>query len=443
MRRHLILAGIAVLASVVALDIRARLARIAGRGDAVPAVPQVPDAEATAGMEAARAKVLAAPLDPEAWGEYGRTLWAYDADAEADVCLERAARLAPRSAEWPYLLAVRRLEDDPPGALPLLRKAAELEHPSGAVRLSIRLRLAETLLAAEKPEEAEPIFRAEAEANPGDARARHGLALVALARGEWGAAEDQLRPLAAHPSLRRKVARQRAALAQRRGDAPSAAALHAESAAGPEDESWPDPLVLNAMLRERGAQSFLMTAERLKADGRLADATPLIRQALELNPRAQTRVVLATNLVARNLLDEARAELDAAIAAEPGLAQARVMRATIHVRRAREGPGDPAPHWAAAEADASAVIAQKPDSAVGLFYRGLARRGLGRLPDAVADLRAAADLRPRSAEIHVELARTLAQAGDRAAAEASLKLAESVADKEDPRPAELRREWAR
>ena len=102
--------------------------------------------------------------------------------------------------------------------LPLLRQAWQAAGSLDAESQSaVRLRLAEALLEAGQPDEAETLFRQEQAAQPDSARAAVGLGQIALARGHD---EDAARLLAAvqdSPFARKKVAAQLASVARAAG----------------------------------------------------------------------------------------------------------------------------------------------------------------------------------------------------------------------------------
>jgi Tfp pilus assembly protein PilF len=53
------------------------------------------------------------------------------------------------------------------------------------------------------------------------------------------------------------------------------------------------------------------------------------------------------------------------------------------------------------------LIEDKPSSAEARLYRGMARMGMGRIADAVADMQEAVRLNPASADAHYDLAQAL------------------------------------
>ena len=148
-----------------------------------PMPADIQDAEVLQAVRDARQKVLNQPNDGNAWGYLGKTLLANLFDQEADRCFAEAARLDPRSPDWPYGRGLIALRKDPDNALPFLRKALSAtgdflpEYQS-----AVRLQLAEALLERHQLDEAEQLFRAELARHPANPRAAFGLGQIALAR---------------------------------------------------------------------------------------------------------------------------------------------------------------------------------------------------------------------------------------------------------------------
>lgn len=409
------------------------LTRRGPAADGPPALPDTVEPITRAALEPALARVRAEPNSAEAWGECGKALRAYDLQPQANACFRRAMELDPSDGRWAYLLGLRLILDRPADAVPLLRLALERGLDSGAAASAVRLRLAELLLAQQETDEAEAMFRRVADADPQSDRARYGLALVALERGQWDAAEDLLRPLANSPRARKRAAGHRAFLAQRRSGAAAAAALRAEADALPDDQLWYDPLVAGYKALERGGRATFIEAENRKRAGDFEGSVRLFRELVASERSAQSLAALGGALLAAGRHDEAEAVLTEAHGLDPTASQTLVYRCRARLAANR---------WADAEADARAVARLKPVSAAGHHYLGLALLGQNRPADAAAALQSATRCRPESADLHAELARARHRAGDRAGARAALALAESL-EPNNPLVAEARAELGR
>lgn len=126
----------------------------AGCGRGVPELPRVAVDGMAAGVreavEAASREASAKPEDAGAVGRYGMTLHAHGEFQAAAQAYRRAAGFVPEEARWQYLLGVALAEGGHPDeALEPLRKAAERDYS-----LAVRLRLADTVYALGRKDEA-------------------------------------------------------------------------------------------------------------------------------------------------------------------------------------------------------------------------------------------------------------------------------------------------
>src|SRR5262249_44446041 len=151
-------------------------------------------------------------------------------------CFEEAERLDPADAGWPYHQGCILMLARPEAAVAPLRRAAE----KGGSELAPRLRLAEVLLALDRPDEAEPLLRDLLLDYPDNPRARLGLGLIACRRGELRASLPDLRAAAASKFSRREARAALAAAYQRLGDAEAAAEESRLLVGLPPDRPWRD-----------------------------------------------------------------------------------------------------------------------------------------------------------------------------------------------------------
>ena len=164
----------------------------------------------------------------------------------------------------------------------------------------------------------------------------------------------------------------------------------------------------------------------VEADGPSAAATALLAEALRRGGRAEEGDRRYTDLVERSggaaeslrmrgdyrqscgRTESARADFDAALAADPDDAAARLMRSQLH---RHEGRGEDA------LTDAEAAVGLCPRSTDALLTRALARAACGDAAGAEGDFDAAAAADPADVRVLFERGRFLAEAGRPAEAE--------------------------
>jgi protein O-GlcNAc transferase len=234
----------------------------------------------------------ARPTDGKAAGSLARLLHAWEQWEVAHQAYARAAAIAPRAFEWPYLDAcvLQRLAR-PAEAVPRLKDALAISPGY----LPARVRLAEALLDAGRVEESRPLFDALLATTASEPHAVFGLGRIAVAEGrheeavalltraltlfpEWGAAHYALAL-----SLR---------TLGRRDEAQRALERHAQFGA-----RWPalDDSVLAGVNASRDdARARLRRGLNLADDGDTAGAVAELEAALELDP---SLAVVHENLV--------------------------------------------------------------------------------------------------------------------------------------------------
>lgn len=403
-----------------------------------PAVVVTPAADPAfvADIAAARAAVEAAPRSAVAWGEYGLVLRAYEQHPEADLCFETAAALDPDDGRWAYLRGVRLADGDPAAAAAWLQQAVG-RVPAAAAE-AVKLKLVETLLAADRIDEARAALGPDAPASP---RGQLAAARLAVAAGDDRRAAELLAELAAGPLPSRPVFTLQAQLYQRQNRPASAAEASKKAAAAP-DPPWPDPLADPILRRNRSRPGLLDEAARLLREGRPLDAEKLLRPLTANSPDAKPFLGLAEARAAvgdpagaaRALADGEKADpKDAAVHYQLGLARFA----------AGEGlwaAGRPDPARAAfqeAVARFDAALALNPTFGKAILLKGVAlQRFLGRPDEGVALIRRFIELRPEVGEGHLLLGEALAAGGQLLAARAALERAADLAPANDRRAAD-------
>jgi len=357
------------------------------RAPAPPTV-EVPadDPELAVAVADARRAVEAEPRSAEAWGRLGLVLAAHRFPDAALACFREAERLAPTDTRWPYHQGLALAGRDPAAAAEKFRRAAGLGRSD-----AVRLRLAETLLALGRTEEAEAEFRGVAGAQPGHPRANLGLARVALARGDLAGCERHLAAADSDPRSRQAAASVLAELRYRQGDAAGAASAQRRAAELPPDAPWPDPGLQDLARVRTGLAARSLLADELMDRGRFDEAEQVLRGILRDRPGSDRhRVLLGLALVNRQ--DYAAAE--------------EAMREAIHDR------------------------AEAPRAH---YLLGLARMNQGRPAEAAEAFRRAVALKPDYTAAHARLGDCLRRTGDRRGA--ALAYRQAIASRpQDPGP---------
>jgi len=146
----------------------------------------------------------------------------------------------------------------------------------------------------------------------------------------------------------------------------------------------------------QSAEALFHQGNRLRAEGRNADAEAAFRAALAARPAfAEAELNLGHLCELSDRLDEAFAWYERAAAHGPGLADAWQNLGNICCKRQR---------FAEAETAYRRALDQRPDWAVAWLNLGNALRMQQRLEDAIAAYRRVVALRPDSADGHVNLA---------------------------------------
>jgi Flp pilus assembly protein TadD len=392
-------------------------------------------------LHSAREAVLRAPDSPAAWGTLGRLLRTSDYRAEARVCFDRAEQLEPAEPRWPYLAGESFLPDDPDGAAPPLRRAAEKAEPQDPDNVGPPLRLAQTLLARGEYGPAEGLLGRVLAADPDNAPAHLALAVAAEARDETEAARRHLLRCLASPTTRRKACSRLAALAQRAGDTAEAARYGRRAEATPADQAWPDPYLLEWQGPSAGKARVFRTATDLENAKRYREAAALLTELVARAPDARGYVGLGRNLTRAGDLPGAEDALRTALRLRPDNAQAHYQLAEIHWARAEEarrrGDRDVArPQYTAAADAARAATKANPHDGAAQHLLGMALAQLGRPAEALAALREAVRLSPGQADPLLHLGELLLETGEKAEARRRLEEAARLAGPDDRRPAE-------
>ena len=308
----------------------------------VPPIPaHIEEAEIATALEAKRADVMAHAKSAEAWGEYAMLLLAHLFAKEADECFAEAARLDPRDPRWPYgrgFIAVKR--DPLSSRVPLdhLRQAIATTGPGDEYRKAARLLLAESLLERSDLAAAEAFFMQDAGGKDAEAvRARYGLGLIAVARGDVDAATRVFTSILNEPTTKKQARSQLAQLAHARGDKEAAAQFEREAAKMPDLGSWADPLYNQVLMMSVGRRGRERTADLLEKENRFDEAAQVYLAQLERERTPKALIGAGLNLLRQRRYDKALALFREAVDRAPTI-RTRTSNSLGHSSPARSGP---------------------------------------------------------------------------------------------------------
>jgi tetratricopeptide (TPR) repeat protein len=392
--------------------------------------PTPPDAEpdendpavATA-VRIARDRVLKQPTSAQAWGDLGEAFLANELEEKSKVCFARAEHLDPANPRWPYFQSAPLLnQGDRPGALPYLRRAAELCDARQESTSTPRLLLAETLLALGQLNEAEAEFASVLGREPDSVRAHFGMGLLASAREDWEASRGHLLRCLGNPQARRKASIQLTAVSQRRGDEDSADKFRAQADRLPKDIDWVDPYVAEYLTWAVKKRVRYRLVEQFEAAGRSADAVAVLQPMAEEYP---------DDYLPHLTLGKALGQTGNYLRAERALRRARQLapdKAQVHYylslilmmegqEASRQQDSERARKlWREAVDEAREALAITPDNGFAHMSEGLSHKYLGARVEAVAALRRAVHCNPELPELHFYLGEMLAEDGQDAEA---------------------------
>jgi len=389
-----------------------------------------------------RQAVLADRKNAAAWGELGMVFGAHGYETEADQCFAVAEGLDSSELRWPYYRGLFARVHHPEEAITHFRHALAAVNPSNTESLSVvRLRLAETLLEQHQVDASEALFQKEMTKSPDNARARWGLAHIALIRGNRVAARASFQALVGNPYARKRAASQAAALARADGDLSAALQYEEMARQGGNDPDWPDPYLQQLRKHEVGQQGLLRYAEELEAAGQLREASDLLLEMVQADP--QPRLLVTAGIFLAKLREFPRAErlFRECLRKEPDNAQANYFLTVVLFEQAAQLEPNRATEVRMMLLDAvkagRATVAAKPDHGLAWLYLGRSLLEVGESAEAVLALRQAVACRPEILDTHLYLAEALSACGNRTEAIREAQNAEKLARPEDPRPRQL------
>jgi len=385
----------------------AMLAWSSRKGASVPqpdlrdAYPEVRDA-----LEDARQMVLNRSQSATLWGDYGLLLVAHGYDDEAIVCWREAHRLAPDEARWAYHLGDRLQFRGPVAALQWFEQAAARAINGHQVLTLCRLAEARLL-----QNQLEPAVRAAERARSvarGDARPDYLLARIALASGDPAAARRHVDAAAMIRPDQREVRELQAQILNQLGAVGEARQVLKEQEQSKLRQGWPDPWLEDVQQRRVDPHWKLHLAQRAHQTGDLRTADALLTALVSQHPEEVQFVVWWARVkLDQGFPDEVVRQLDGLLPRHPQQPELLALRGTAHLLNES---------WQPAIADYRAALNMKPDLAGTWSDLAFALHQAGELEEAERAARAAVRLTPELSAAWIELVRILIDRGDQAAA---------------------------
>lgn len=385
------LAGTVLAAALLALAIGIWLWRRPLRPELPPVDLAGIDPEIVEAVTAAQRQVLRKPRSGSAWGRLGMVLRAHDFDVPANRCLAQAERLDPEEPRWPYLQAQTLLLSDPDGGIACLERAVERCQDTP---LAPRLRLAEALLDTGRLDQAELHLQQALARDPDNARTHLDLGRLAILRQDWRKALEHLTRCVADANARRFALLLRAQVYRRLGERAQADADESQAEKLPEHEAWPDQFLDEVWHLQRGLEARLVSAERLRRDGRLDQAIPILEDTAQKYPTSFLPGLRLSELWHRlGREDRAEAACRQALRADPDAAQVWFWLGCLQVLK---GPHEAADSF-------RRTLRLKPDHAGAHFNLACCLRQTGDLAGAAEEFRRALRCRPDLARARTAL----------------------------------------
>lgn len=369
--RHVICGGCCAVALVLAAC-STRPRQDGSHQDDLPAIPKLDLAtyrtQVRAGVEKAYQAVQAKPTDPDANGNLGMVMHAFEQLGAAQVCYRRARLLDPKRFQWAYYLGlVQALDGKNEDAAANLRDAIRID--PGYV--PARLKLAEVLLSLGRFDESREICQSILKDNPQVAPAYYWSGRVASASGQTALAEEQYRKACE--------------LSPTYGTAHYALAL-----------------VYQKDGKEADAQRHIAAYQKYKADGDPQPEDAMLDAVRALDNSGLAHLMKGVDLENAGQIDQAIAEHEEAVRTDPKLVQAHANLIALYGRAGRPEKAEQAYR------DTVALNANLPQSH---YDYGVLMVGRQRFPEAEAAFRKALESSPNYAEAHSNLGAMLERKG--------------------------------
>lgn len=387
---------------------------------------------------AARERVVQQPRSAEAWGHLGKLLRGPDFNSQASFCFAQAESLEPNKIIWPYLRGEAFILQDPETAVVHLARAADLADRVEPDNITARLRLAETLLALGRFDEAATHLQRAQETDPDNINVRFNLGLVAIARGKLEEGRRLLLRCQYSEFTRQKACQRLAAVCEQLGRSEEAAHFQQKALELPKDFNWPDPYIMDYRLAAVGSQARLQYVDRLESQGKFNDAVEILQAVLADGPDYRAYVGLGKNLAQLGKFEDAEQAFEEAIKLAPENAKAHYYLSRLYLARSellekqRADTAEIQKRYQAAANSAKQALAKKPDDAMAHVALGLALKGLGKKTEMFDAFAQAVACNPEQPEPRFHLAEALLEKGERDKARAQMDRVVQLTRPEDP-----------
>lgn len=359
------------------------------------------------------------PRDANAAGKLGMALHAYNEYVAAAQWFARARGLAPGEMRWTYFAGLTQAAlGNTTEALTFFQQVADYD--------PAKIKAADLLLAQNKPNEAETLYRAAIKNNPSPQWAWYGLGRVNAARQDWtGAMQAFEQAIALSPQF--GAAHYALALALREMGQLDNAKKHLafyqayQQIRPPVNDVWADEIAaLNI-----GEQESLRRGVALAQDGNLDDAVREHKQALEVNPNFLQAHINLIQLYGRlNQPTQAEIHYRRAVQINPSAAEAHYNFGVVLVGAQKQ---------AAAKTAFAQALVSNPHFAEAHFNLGILALQDARLTDAIAHFQASLESQPNNRSAHFELGRIFVHQQNYAAALQHFQQTLTPEDQDTPR----------
>ncbi len=368
------------------------------------------DPAIAAAIQDAREAARRSPRSAAARGRLGMVLLAHQIRREAGECFVQASQMS-RDPRWPYFLGLTQTSDNPAAAVTNLDRAVRLFPETNAAP---RLKLAETLLALGRVDEAALQYQRVLDRNPDSALATVGLAKVANARGNDADAASLLERATKDPATRRAAHRLLINAYQRLGRTNEASRISQALAELPNDKPS-DPFLAQVEELQTGEQAWIDRADEWIKSGRPAEAAQLLEKAVQSYPKSD-RAMFHLGRARLRLGNLAGAEtmLVQAVALAPSSVEAQMELGIVRLRRGRTKEALPC---------FRAAIQAKPNLAEAWYNLALSLGTDAGRQDSITAFREAIRLKPGLIEAYLGLAVALRADGQNQAAADELRRA--------------------
>lgn len=371
----------------------------------------------------------------DAFGQMGKLYHTYDFLEAADVCYRNAHTLMPREFRWIYLLGrLSEGQGQPQKAVEYYQQASNIE-PNDLAAL---LRLAETQLALNRPDLAEPLFQEAISRDPypSSAAALVGLGKISLAHGNAEQAIDYFEAALAMQPQANSIHYPLAMAHRQLGDVEKARE-HLQKR-GPRQPDFPDPIMEELRELQTGKQFFWALGTVALSEGKFEEAAEAFREMVAADPAEPiAHMDLGTALLQLGDVGGALTEYQEALQLSSGnprlhynlglayTLQKAQTKALEHYRTAVDlDPGFEKAHFNAAnllmrlqdqtqaEQHYARVVELNPSDAFARFMQAMAYVRLGHYQEAQSLLEESHRAFPEDVDITHALARLLAASPD-------------------------------